>query len=151
LKVLFVCTGNTCRSPMAEAMFKQLAKATKLKVDAFSCGLHANVGDKVSKNTNIALKELGFKGTRHKAENITNVDVSKIDLIVALSSSHKAQLYNLSNVISFKELIGVDIIDPFMQNAKVYVECGKQILEGVKKLIEILKLRSIKEKKWFIL
>jgi len=38
-----------------------------------------------------------------------------------------------------------------MQNAKVYVECGKQILEGVKKLIEILKLRSIKEKKWFIL
>lgn len=151
MKVLFVCTGNTCRSPMAEAMFKQLAKLAKLKVDALSCGLYANTGDKVSKNSNIALRKLGLKGTRHKAQNIQEVDLSKIDLIVTLSDSHKAQLSNLTNVVSFRELIGFDIIDPYMQSEKVYVACAEQILAGVKKLIEILKLREIKEKKWYIL
>ncbi len=147
MKILFVCTGNTCRSPMAEAMFKQTAKTRHLKVDAASCGIYAEAGSPVSKNSNVALRKLGFKGTRHKSKNIGDINLKSFDLIVTLSSHHKQSLTGLNNVISFDELIGFDIVDPYMQGEQVYVDCAKQILVGVNKLVDILSERIKKGNK----
>jgi len=147
VKVLFVCTGNTCRSPMAEAMFKQMSKLKKLKVDVASCGLFADKGTPISKNSNLALRKLVFKGTRHKSNSINDFNLNEIELIVTMSDNHKAYLSSLNNVISFKELIGYDIIDPYMQSEKTYINCAEQIQMGINKLIDILYERIKKEKK----
>ncbi len=90
--VVFVCTGNICRSPMAEIVFDAFADAAGLRdrVAATSAGTGDwHVGERADVRTIEALERRGYDGSHHRARQFTHADFTTSDLIVALDRSHE--------------------------------------------------------------
>ncbi len=93
--VLFVCTGNTCRSPMAEHMFKKMLMEYRLaeEVSVRSAGLSSVTGQHISHN---ALKVLVRRGLqhveRHRARRVSHEQVSGANLVLAMTMDHKREI-----------------------------------------------------------
>lgn len=91
-RVVFVCTGNICRSPMAEVVFREFADAVGLgpRVASTSAGTGDwHVGERADQRTVDALARAGYDGTHHRARQFTHADFARSDLIVALDRSHE--------------------------------------------------------------
>lgn len=84
--VLFVCTGNTCRSPMAEVFCRKAHPGWAV----FSAGLAAPEGAAASENAVAAALEMGCDLSAHKAHTITEEDVCKADMVYTMSKAHTA-------------------------------------------------------------
>ena len=153
--VLFVCTGNTCRSPMAAAVFNDLAKSPKLAemtdviglleckdVRATSAGF-ASYGDPISEN---ALKALLLAGIESSPDNDYKDHVSRpvnpelmevADLVVGITASHMMALISAfpeyaSKIVAMPKSIS----DPYGQELSVYMETLEEIKEGVKRIYD---------------
>lgn len=134
--VTFVCTGNTCRSPMAAAVLNHLGKG---RYKALSAGISAVTGEPISENSVLALEKAGIPCTpendyaRHRALQICEEIVERSDKVVAISKSHMMAL-----ICAFPQhadkitVMPMDIPDPFMQGAAVYEKCLESITECIK-------------------
>ena len=87
LRVLFVCTGNVCRSPMAELFF--LACAAPGAVEVTSAGLAALVGQPIDTSAAIVLADVGLDPTRHRARQFTPELALAADLVLAAEREHR--------------------------------------------------------------
>lgn len=92
LRVLCVCTGNTCRSPMAQALLQQLADREGLPVQVRSAGLAAFAGDPASQNAVLAMQELGVDLSARRASPLTAYALDESDWVICMSSRHAAAL-----------------------------------------------------------
>lgn len=94
--VVFVCTGNICRSPMADVVLRRLADAAGLgdRVASTSAGTGDwHVGERADSRTIAALERRGYDGTRHRARQFAHDDFERSDLVVALDRSHERILH----------------------------------------------------------
>jgi len=140
LTICFVCSGNTCRSIMAERLLKKMVKGKMNNVKIISRGLFAN-GENITENAKVVLKENKALASDRKSMKLKKID--KKTLYVAMTDKIKSQIDG--KVISFRDLLGKDISDPYMQSIEVYRQTAKEIIEGLKILVEkILKVRSEK-------
>lgn len=131
MKFLFVCTGNTCRSPMAEGLARKLFKNHEFS----SAGLFVNPFNSVSANSVQAMIDYGIDISLHKPTQVT-VNLSKnYDYIIPMTLSHKMNLVSLGvdqeKILMFKE----EISDPYGGDLDVYKFCAKQLKENIIKLI----------------
>lgn len=95
-KILFICTGNTCRSSMAEVLFKKLTKEKGIEdIKVISAGLSAFTGDKASPNAIQVMKEMGLDLSNHRARSLEPSLINEADLILTMTQGHKLQLIDL--------------------------------------------------------
>jgi len=131
MKIVFVCTGNTCRSPMAEGYLSS-KNLPSLEVSSF--GIFAD-GTPVSHNSAEAMNELGIDISTHITKPLDN-GIFSADQIYCMSPSHRDML--LSVGVDSKKLfvLGGGIPDPFGSDIEVYRNCRDCIIEEIDKLIE---------------
>jgi protein-tyrosine phosphatase len=95
LRVVFVCTGNICRSPMAEVVLREVARraghADSLEVSSSGTG-DWHVGEGADPRTVGALEARGYDGSRHRAAQFSTADFARHDLVVALDRGHERVL-----------------------------------------------------------
>ena len=86
--IAFVCSGNTCRSPMAEGIFNRLAEEKKLSVRAESFGMATVDGLPASENSVKVCSEMGIDLTDKRSNAVGSMDLKKYDEFYCMSQSH---------------------------------------------------------------
>ena len=92
--IIFVCTGNTCRSPMAECMLRALVKQRGLENEwrILSAGTYAMSGAPASQGSLRAMQRRGLSLDGHRSQAVTRVLLDSADLVVGMGQSHIMQL-----------------------------------------------------------
>lgn len=135
--VLFVCTGNTCRSPMAMAIFNALSKEEK----ASSAGISVGYASFAAENAKEAVKKYGASLDEHLSKQITPDDLKEYSLIITMTNSHKEFLRSYlddDKIMTLAEYAGEngDVSDPFGGNLALYEKTAQMIYEYIKKGLE---------------
>lgn len=139
MNILFVCTGNTCRSPMAEGLFAQFLKQNDIeKIEVKSAGVSAMPGDPPSENAVLAAKELGADISAHRSTRLTDYLADWADVVVCMTAVH-ARLLMEAYPDKKIQVLGGGIIDPYGGDLKIYRECARNINECFAELYESLK------------
>ncbi|MDR3344898.1 MAG: low molecular weight phosphatase family protein [Oscillospiraceae bacterium] len=129
MQVLFVCTGNTCRSPMAAGLFEYL----RPDVISRSAGLLATDGLPASEHAIAAAHALGADISAHRSRRLTPEIAERADVIIAMGDYHEQVLrvhYPHKRVM----LLGSGIDDPYGEDLEAYKECALQIQDALEKL-----------------
>ncbi len=147
--LLFVCTGNTCRSPMAAALArKALGDSADWKV--VSAGISALNGQPVSPHSVTALRSLGLDISGHRAQMLTARMVEEADYIFGLTRGHVEGIAGVhpeaaEKLFVLRELeddvgeLDLDIHDPIGGPLEGYVECRDQIRKAVDAAIRFIR------------
>lgn len=145
-KILFVCSGNTCRSPMAEAILKSKIKQRKIKWwDVASCGMFAEVGGTISQGSAAALSEAGIALKKFAPRQLTQDIIDRSYAVICMTEKQKQVLENCGKVYSVKDLCGFDIPDPYGGNMDVYRAARDAIAIACDSVIEKIILPAVSE------
>jgi protein-tyrosine phosphatase len=135
-RVVFVCTGNICRSPMAEVVFRESADAAGLGASVVSTSAGTgdwHVGEQADQRTIDALGRRGYDGARHRARQFTHEDFARSDLVIALDRSHERILRGWARTDADRDKIALlmsfdahastlDVPDPYYAGAAKFDE-----------------------------
>jgi protein-tyrosine phosphatase len=155
-RILFICTGNICRSPMAEVVTRSLAQATVL-ADGSTLGHHIEVssagtgpwheGEPMHPSASVSLDRGGYPKDGHVAHQFASSDLGRLDLMVALDRRHRQMLLGLGAdpdrlvlLRSFDEKAGAaaDVPDPYYGDQTVFDDCRDMIAAACTGLVALL-------------
>jgi protein-tyrosine phosphatase len=155
-RIVFVCSGNICRSPMAEVITRSLAASTELadgttlggQLDVRSAGTGPwHEGEPMHALAQTALTRAGYPDERHIAHQIKSSQLGRIDLMVALDRRHQQTLRSLGADPSRLVLLrafdatsgaAADVPDPYYGDDAVFDECRDLIAGGCAGLVDSL-------------
>ncbi len=146
--VLFICTGNICRSPMAEGLFRHVNKGRR-DIQVFSAGIGATPGQPPSAHAVQALKELGIDISRQRSRQLSADLVEQADYIFGMTHSHvdtvmllypKAaeKTFLLREFDDTLDIFEKDISDPIGGSYEVYLNCRDQIEQGIVSIMRFI-------------
>ncbi|MBM7690672.1 protein-tyrosine phosphatase [Peribacillus deserti] len=144
MNILFVCTGNTCRSPMAEAILKNMNLPG---VEVKSAGVYAMEGQEASYQAKLVMDEHSIKHN-HFSRQINEQDLKWATYILTMTESHKSALLinypdAAGKTFTLKEFAGKDkkgsdIVDPFGGSADIYRETFSELQAVIKSIVHRL-------------
>lgn len=142
MNVLFVCTGNTCRSCMAEAIFNKLNTTEKHK--AFSAGLRVIEGSITSKNSaSVAMEFLNVNIGERKAVQLSEDMIKGADIVLTMTaymamiikSEFKQSAIKVFPIKEYVSLQG-DVADPYGGDLQLYKATYKELRESIELLVK---------------
>ncbi|MCG8500169.1 MAG: low molecular weight protein arginine phosphatase [Firmicutes bacterium] len=150
-KILFICTGNTCRSSMAEGLFKKLLTEYGIdNIEASSAGTSVFFPSCASDHAIKIMRDQGIDLSTHQSKQVTKEMVEKANLIFTMTVNHRENVIRLcpqaaDRVFTLKEFANeaennnaLDIGDPFGLPEEYYEECAREIYSFLEKMLEKL-------------
>lgn len=139
MNVMFICTGNTCRSPMASNLFtKRLINEARNDIHCRSAGLAACEGQGASWNAVEVCKECGIDLTYHTAHKLRGGDFASIDVFVVMEQIHKDILIGVGVNPGLIYILGNGIEDPYGKDVDAFIKCRDDILAAFDDLEDFL-------------
>lgn len=152
IKILFVCHGNICRSPMAEFVFKDLIKKEGLEKEFFvdsAATSREEIGNNIHRGTLRKLENVGILGASHKARQITKEDLNTFNYIIGMEEYN---VYNIKRMLCCNDnqkifkLLDLtddkrDIDDPWYTGN--FDATYNDVLKGSKALLEFVKTKLV--------
>lgn len=139
--IMFVCTGNICRSPMAEAIFKKMV-SREAEIRAFSSGTHAREANLATENSILVSRDAGIELSNHRAQKLVAEMVGQADMILAMETLHveyilsldfsaRDKTFPLARFAADGQKSGDVIPDPYGGSLNEYRACFRRIDECV--------------------
>ncbi len=145
MNILFVCTGNTCRSPMAQGMLEKMLQKKAGNNIVNSAGIYSHTNTQITDNALKQLKKRGVDYSGRKAVQISNEMIEISDMVFTMTGNQRRLLVeNFPYAADKIHLLGDytnrggDVVDPFGGSEAVYNECALEIEEMLGILVEML-------------
>lgn len=143
MEILFICSGNTCRSAMAQTLARDWLKrhGVGMRVRVFSAGISAYTGEEATDGAKNAMRMRGLSLDTHRARMLTREIFDAADLVLCMTQGHKQailQVHPNDKTFTLNEYAGVGgyVDDPFGMSDAVYEQCAGQLEDLVDRAME---------------